>query len=320
MGKLRVLAMDGGYRPLVMCLLLARLEALRPGLLDTVDVFSGTSAGSAAAAMMSLRETPQEGLADALEVFRAWNPLEGTSPLSPRTLGAISGVNAFLTHELLYREMLGVLGDTRISETRRRVVIPTVELDNEAPNQRLRRWTIRVYHNLSEPFVHKTRLVDVVLRSSSIPMLQPAYQGHADGGLYANNPALIALGAAHDFLGAELEEVQILSIGQGEANHFIDLPRGDVGYGTWLLDPNDPMAFLNLVLDLNRQATDYQLSRILEDRFVRLNPVLTRDTRPRPDITAAQFAFEQELVAQEIDVESTVLHLDRIGWFAPGEA
>ena len=315
MEKVRILALDGGYRPLVMCLLLAKLQKLRPGLLDSIDVFAGTSSGSAVAALLSLADTPTEGLEEATEVFRQWNPLEGTSPFSPRTVGAFSGLNAFLTHESLYREMLAALGDVRISETKRKLVIPTVELDNEAPDQMLRRWTIRVYHNLTDPFVHKTRLVDVVLRSSSIPMLQPVYQGHADGGLYANNPSLIALGTVHDYLGADISEVQILSIGQGEANHYIDLPNGDVGYGTWLLNPADPMAFLNLVLDLNRQATDYKLSRLIEDRFVRMNPVLSRDTRPRPDVSASQYAFEQELAVQSINIDHVAKHLDDVKWF-----
>ncbi|MEO1103087.1 MAG: patatin-like phospholipase family protein, partial [Pseudomonadota bacterium] len=223
MGKLRILALDGGYRPLVMCLMLQKLEAARPGLLDLVDVFAGTSSGSATAALIGVADTPQRGLAEAISIFRRWNPLEGTSPFSPRTLGAAGGFNAFLTHQFLYDELLAALGETRLKEVPRKLVIPTVELDNHVRLAKLRRWSIQVYHNLAAELAPADRLVDVVLRSSSIPLLQPAYQGHVDGGLFANNPSDNAVIAVHDFLDVAMDDMVVLSIGQSQTNHFMDL-------------------------------------------------------------------------------------------------
>lgn len=315
MAKLRILSLDGGYRPLVMCLMLARLEKARPGLLDTVDVFAGTSAGSAAISLIGIADTPQEGLDKAIGIFRRWNPFEGASPISPRTLMASAGLAAFFTHEWLYRELLAALGESRLNEARRRLVIPTVELDNAERSARFRRWSIQIYHNLSDQIVHADRLVDVVFRSSSIPLMHPAYQGHVDGGLFANNPSITAVVAAHDFLGAAAHDVRVLSIGQGQTNHYMTLREGDVGYQKWLLDMADPVAILNLVMELNRQATVYHLSRMLESRFVHFNPVLTTDARPGPDISADEFALQQELLVQDANVELVLEQLDEIGWF-----
>lgn len=315
MAKLRILSLDGGYRALLMCLMLARLEKARPGLLDTVDVFAGTSAGSAAISLIGIADTPQEGLDRAIGLFRRWNPLEGVSPVSPRTLMASAGLNAFFTHEWLYRELLAALGESRLNEAKRRLVVPTVELDNAERSTQFRHWSIQIYHNLSEQVVHADRLVDVVLRSSSVPLLHPVYQGHVDGGLFANNPSTTAVIAAHDFLSVTAPEISVLSIGQGQTNHYMTLREGDVGYQKWLLDMADPVAILNLVMELNRQATVYHLSRMLESRFVHFNPVLTTDVRPSADITADEFALQQELLAQDTSVELVLEQLDEIGWF-----
>lgn len=311
----RILSLDGGSRGLLMCLMLARLEKARPGLLDSVDVFAGTSAGSAVVSVIGVADTPQEGVEHAIKVFRHWNPFEGVQPLSPRVLMGLAGMGAFLTHEPLRRELLAILGETRMNEAKRQIVIPSVELDNRQPSRERRQWSIQTYHNLVEQAAGTARLIDVVLRSSSVPMLHPVYQGHVDGGLFANNPAMNAVIVAHDFMSATLSDVRVLSVGQGEANHYMSVSHGDIGYQQWLLDKDDPIAILNLVMEANRQATVYHLSRLLEGRFVQLNPILKADVQPNLGISIDEFAVQQEIIAQEADIDDVLEDLEEIGWF-----
>jgi len=299
-----------------MCLLLRRLEEARPGLLDSFDILAGTSAGAATAAIISVAPTSLEGLDRAIAFWRGWRPYEGAGPLSPRTLMALSGRSAFLTHSKLYSDLQDILGGKRLSEISRKLVIPTFSLDNRASLKSRRHWSIQIYHNLSPEIVDsRLNLVDIVLRSSSVPLLHPVFQGHVDGGLYANNPSLNALSLATDYLDANLRDIMVLSMGQGQSNKYMDLADGDVGYGTWLMDPANPTALIKLVMESNLQATNYQCSRILEDRFIRVDPVLHTDIELVPNQTQEDYNSQQEAMASQVDLAFILDEIDQVPGF-----
>lgn len=318
MATVKILSLDGGVRPLLCCTLLKRLMEAAPGLLDDVDIFAGTSAGAVTSGAIAAAPTVEEGVDRAIELWRRWKPFAGVSPLSPRTLFAMSGGCAFLTHEQLHAEARLLFGGIRLQDLKRKVVIPTVSLDNQISLQKRRHWSIEIAHNLdTEEGSRSPALADVVLRSSSLPVLHPAFQGRVDGGLYANNPSMCALALARDYLGAEIDRTLILSVGQGVSNAYMSLSRGDVGYGQWLLAGDNPMALIRLVMDANLQSTNYQISRILEDRFVRLDPVLTADVEPAASRPQAEVNRQQEAMAAEVSLDLTLEQLDDIGWMTP---
>ena len=314
--RLRILCLDGGSRGLLVCELLRRLEQERPGLLDSIDVLAGTSSGSAIAAVLATAGKISSGLQPATSMFEVWNPFEGSSPLDARFRGAIAGQNALLTHGPLYRQLARLLGETRVAEARRKIIIPTVLLDNHASLPRYRRWTVETYHNLGQEMaVHHIRLLDVVMRSCAVPILYPAFQGHVDGGVFANNPSLDALVTAQDFLDTPQEDILVLSIGQGISTHKMELASGDIGYGHWLLNPQLPGALIRLVLTANEQATTYYCSRLLRDRFVRVDPNLGAEIEPHADKPQEVFCTEQKQAAEAADLSVTLEHLDGINWF-----
>ncbi len=315
MATVKILALDGGSRALLGCFVLRRLLDAKPGLLDQVALFSGTSAGAVSCSIIATASTVREGVERAIEFWQRWHPYEGAGPLNPRTMMSISGMCAFLTHEGLYADLRALLGEIRVGEVQRGIAIPVVSLDNRVATKQHRHWSIEIVHNLAaEDEDSSPLLADLALRSSSIPILHPAFQGHVDGGLYANNPSLCALATADDFLNADLHETMILSVGQGQSNTYMALDHGDVGYAKWLLDKQNPIALIKLVMEANLQATNYQTGRILQDRFVRIDPVLSADVEPNPGVPAEEFNRQQELLAGTIDIEPTIAQLTEIGW------
>jgi len=59
--------------------------------------------------------------------------------------------------------------------------------------------------------------------------------GYADGGVFANNPSMVAVAAASRVLGVKLENMEILTIGTGESQEGDGIPSWKLGWGRWLI-------------------------------------------------------------------------------------
>lgn len=60
--------------------------------------------------------------------------------------------------------------------------------------------------------------------------------GYADGGVFANNPAMVAIAGASRILKVPIEEMEILSIGTGESQDSNGIPKWRLGWGMWLIE------------------------------------------------------------------------------------
>lgn len=313
MSTVRILALDGGPRGLLMNSMLLRLEDQRPGLLDSIDIFAGTSAGSISAAFIAAGSTPRAGLMRAIEFWREWRPFTKPGRRNPRTWTALTGMSAFMTHDSMRKNLKAMLGDLRLSDLPRSLVIPSFCLDNEVVLHQRRQWSVRVYHNLMLDMPgHNDPLADICMRSSSIPMLHPVYQGHIDGGLFANNPSLCAMVTALDFADTTLPQIEVLSFGQGITRTYMPVKGGDIGYSRWLLDKDNPVAVIKVVMESNTQAINYQCGRLLEDRFIRFDPTLSTDVEPDPKFPIQEFNDRQEYMASQIELDQVLHRFDAL--------
>jgi len=65
----------------------------------------------------------------------------------------------------------------------------------------------------------------------------PSWKGLADGGVFANNPSMVAVSAASRVLGVPLGEIEVLSIGTGVSpSNSRRPPLTMVGWGIWLVN------------------------------------------------------------------------------------
>ena len=91
----------------------------------------------------------------------------------------------------------------------------------------------------------------------------------ADGGLWANNPSILAVTEAISKFGRPLPQVHILSVGTGKPRHLYERGRFwgiTTGWGR--------LKLVSYFLDLQSQASTNMATLLLEDRYFRMNPAI----------------------------------------------
>jgi uncharacterized protein len=306
----KILALDGGNGGYLTVKLLEKIESLRPGFLDSVDILAGTSAGAINAGILATHPI----VTDAFASMRAqWTRMWKYEPDPVHLALGLTGRFPITSNLPMVESLRTILGGVKLGEIRRHLVIPALRLDNAAPVRTERRWGIRVFSNFLEDTPEAgDLLLDVVMRSASAPIIWPAHQGYADGGLFANNPSLLALSHAMDHLDATWSQFRVLSIGTGQKYSYIDSSRGQLGYAHWLLSPAQPMALIQAVMDTNSAAISYSCSRVLQDNFFRLDPKLGESLTARELTPAIEAKYDA--VVDSAEIETVVGWLDYQKW------
>ena len=271
MAKYRILCLDGGgLRGLITARLLARLNTPPQvaGWLSTVDLFAGTSTGGILALGLACGKTPEEICTVYKErggvIFddSIWDNL--------RDLGKTVGAD--YSSKGLKAELKTVFGDLKLRDITRKVAIPTFDLDNEEVAAK-RTWKPKIFHNFQGADSDGEQLVAHIAQyTSSAPTYFPSADGYIDGGVYANNPSIVALAQAISRRNqpaerAVMDEVVMLSLGTGVSLTYIKGQTLDWGYAQWA------QPLINVLMDGVAGISDYQARQLLDDRYHRLQIV-----------------------------------------------
>lgn len=173
--------------------------------------------------------------------------------------------------------------DTTLADLKHHVFVPTFVLDAITAGKP--QWGATAFHNLPGPVGFgghaEAPLVDAIMASAAAPLYFPphSYAGKlfVDGGLMAQNPAMLALAAAIQAglvgeRGVPLDEVSILSLGTGSNTSSypppgIDFPPpyGMLGW-SWP-EPRGPstpaVPLTDAILDGVAQVSDYQVEALI---------------------------------------------------------
>lgn len=201
-----ILALDGGgAKALFSAHVLARLEEdLGVRIVDSFDLIAGTSAGGIIALALGAGVTPAEIRHDFDDLVHDVFPTGRRRSLR-RVMRPTYRADA------LRSSLAGVFGDRVLGESTKRLVVPSwdvamgsVHLFKTPHHERLRRdW--------------KIPMVDVAMATTAAPTYFPAavVDGHRliDGGVWANNPSVIAITEAVSMLGVSLDDVRVLNVG-----------------------------------------------------------------------------------------------------------
>ena len=131
----------------------------------------------------------------------------------------------------------------------------------------------RYLEELGEPYVRDrdVPLVEAILASSAAPsFFDPLQLGEsllADGGLWANNPSILAVTEALSKFSRTVEQIHILSVGTGHPAKMYTPSRSwglATGWGHRKL--------VSYFLNLQSQSSTNMAGLILEERYVRLDP------------------------------------------------
>ncbi|WP_043711551.1 patatin-like phospholipase family protein [Corallococcus macrosporus] len=301
-------------------------------LLNDVELFSGTSAGSFNAAFFATYENPDDAFPKILDFWGEVVQMNRKAVSLGRTAMALTGNAALLDSSYMRDFFCSYFGATlRLGDLKRKVAIPSFQLDGHRKS--LRTWKAKVFHNTGpdNDSDHNELVVDVLMRSGSPPLSYPVYQGlreqgsgYVDGGVYANNPSLVALAQIINNITRksrdekvetleteppDLTNILLMSVGNGCMSSYLTphFCKGTAnwGFSKWLLDFHDPMVVVKMMMEAGSDAVDYQCRMILRKKYFRLNPVVDQT------LSAANLKQVESTLTSLLATQSTVGQLNR---------
>lgn len=273
MGAYRILALDGGgVRGVVTAVILERLLHCIPSLINATDLLAGTSSGGILALGLAKGLSPTQ--------LRQLYENKGQTIFqdSRRVVGAEAGEAqaAGYDNEALCRELKLSLGEAvRLADLKKQVLVPAFDLDNEAADLAERSWVPKLFHNRPGSDDGDRPIYRVALYTSAAPIYFPSVEGFVDGGVYASNPAMIALthalgsGEHRQWPALTASDLRVLSLGNGSAAKYIPGQRHDWGCTRWI-----GAGLLELINDAGVAIADLQCRQILQQRYFRFAPSL----------------------------------------------
>jgi patatin-like phospholipase/acyl hydrolase len=284
MGKLfQIMTFDGGgIRGSLVVALLKRLKHQFPELLSNVDLFAGTSTGSAIALSLAFGKS----LAD-LEAFYSMEHMKFVFGKSRwnflRPKHSNENLRKLLEGDFPDIQTQGASRKLLLSDLEKKVLVTSFKLDDQV----IKSWSPVFFHNYPnketafEPSSDQP-VVDVALRSTAAPTIFPSHQGHIDGGMMANNPSTAAIAIAlRNEPDVDIKKIRLLSFGTGYNPTLIKTQTSNWGVLQWLLNPfNKPKEpLLTILFDGVVEADNFMSREILgQKNYHRLNLVLPTQT------------------------------------------
>ncbi len=286
-GKFYILSIDGGgFRGAYSAYLLKRMEE-EWGVewCDKFGLFAGTSTGSIIAA----------GLAHGRSADSLYNLYAEQAHLIFKRrwidkfipFGLTSLFASRYSNEVLRRYLFKLFGNTRLKDISVPLIIPSVDIGGGR---------VHVFKSAYDPGFHRdpeVQVGDAVMASCSAPTyFDPYMVDHyplIDGGLWANNPALVAAIDAKRRLGVDLGDLRILSIGTGTSKTTYQFNTGRLHNAFWgwgMATRWERQKLLNLIFNLQGESSHNMLSLLLQTQEMREPEQLLRinfvSDRPLP--------------------------------------
>ena len=258
---MNILTIDGGgIRGYFSAYLLERIQQeLDINFSDYFDLIAGTSTGSIIAAALAT-DYP---LNKVTNIYK-----EKGKDIFKSQRFSFGGIwKAKYSNKCLVEELEKVFEDKTLSNTNTKLLIPAIDLINSQ---------VHVFKsNYLEEFVRDVNvpIKEAVLASCSAPTyfkptsIDPFLL--ADGGLWANDPSLVAYVEATGKLKIPAEDVRILSIGSGVGEHYYSHENADAKWGA--ITGWGGAQIVDLILNLQSKTAGNMLFHLPKGDYLRLN-------------------------------------------------
>jgi hypothetical protein len=300
---IRILSLSGGgIRGILQSVFLERLESdLGTPLHRHFELISGTSTGGIVALAIAAGLSPRE----ITNLYRQHGP----EIFRPRFGGGLRR-GARYKQTPLADALRRQFGNKRLGDLQTEVIITGSSLES---------FSGRVFSRSSDP---QLSVVDIALATSAAPTYFPASgalgseRSYMDGGLWANNPALLAILHAQQHMAARIENLRLLSIGTGlqpsgitvaEANEIRTFSAKAIRF------------ILEFLMSTQAWFSDtYAEGLLSHEHFCRVNPVLPE----RVGLDDAQTALRVLPAVAEHDYDSNRAKIQRLmnSWAATATA
>ncbi|WP_349778655.1 patatin-like phospholipase family protein [Xanthomonas sp. WHRI 6108] len=284
----------GGIRGLITAILIQDLDQ-HSSILSHANCFAGTSTGG----LLALALVKNVPIGTIIEMYMT----KGASIFEPngwlldqQAQVQRQGVDAALgsgpgffssqyKNDGLIQIASGLLGTTQLAQVQRLVVVNAARLwDASSAN-----WMPATFSNGANNAYRQISMVDAALATSAAPTYFPPYRiantnedygFFADGGVFANNPAMTAVAEAiASGQVTNIGDIQLLSLGTGSSPQGIPAAAigNPLGWGAtswlhpWASGPVPAMPLLNLTMDATAELASIQAEQVLAGNFRRAN-------------------------------------------------
>lgn len=296
MSSFRILSIDGGgIRGIYTAVLLNRIAQEVPELFDETHFFAGTSTGSILSVGLAFGIPP----AELIEIFRAYGQIVLQNNLVQNIGQVINAKYDIMNLRKLLTPYFGAAILLDLSKRRgKNVLIPAFDLDGKIDN--IRTWKPKIFHNFSGPQADDAEMVvDVIVRSSAMPIQFASFQGYIDGTVVASNPSMLALTQAIDRATGkqDLANIRLLSFSSGYFPRYIGGTEHDWGLSKW------SFVLAPLMVDSQMGISNYQCMQLLgNSRYHRLAPLLPQAV----NIDEGQKISDLINFAEAVNIDPTV--------------
>jgi patatin-like phospholipase/acyl hydrolase len=268
MARFQILALDGGgIRGLYSAAVLAKLEEkLSVRIVDHFDLITGTSTGGIIAIGLGLRLQPRE----LVHFYSHIGPRIFRNPL--RLRNHLQWFRRKYSDDTLRTALChsSAFGDKKLGESRSRLVIPAYNLGQDK---------VRLFKTPHHERLTTDRNIPawkVGLATSAAPTFFPACR-HVedarliDGGVWANNPAVVGIAEAVSMLGCSLNDVRVFSLGTTDAR----VKRGNALDGGGILQWIRNRDVVDILMRGQSVGTNGLAAHLVgPDNVLRIDPVL----------------------------------------------
>ncbi|KAL1219608.1 Patatin-like protein 2 [Cardamine amara subsp. amara] len=323
-----ILSIDGGgIRGIIPATILSfleselqKLDGEEARLADYFDVIAGTSTGGLVTAMLTAPNEQGRPLFAANEIKDFY--LEHCPLIFPQDQCLFSAAKNLLKSltgpmydgRYLHQLIKDKLGDTRLDQTLTNVVIPTFDIKYLQP-------TIFSSYEVKTNPLKNALLADISISTSAAPTYLPAhhFQTHdsagnvkefnlIDGGVAANNPALLAIGEVTkeitkgntDFFPIKANDYgrfHVLSLGTGDRKIDEKFDAKEcAGWGmlSWLTH-NNTTPIIDAFTQASSDMVDFHLSAVFKALHSEPNYIRIQDDTLKGDACSVDIATEENL-------------------------
>ncbi|MDT8861071.1 CBASS cGAMP-activated phospholipase [Alkalihalobacillus sp. MEB130] len=276
---MKILCLDGGGIRGVfeVAILKALEEEYKRPISQYFDLIAGTSTGSIIATSVVL----EKKMSDLLDSYQKF----GKKVFKRQAkIGLFKSVYSDKELRTYFKKSFG---SKTLADITKPLLIPAVDVTHGKP------YVYRTNYGHPGSADLSIKLWDAVLSSCSAPVYFPPNNIKnqylsVDGGLWANNPALVCITEAIDFFKKDINELKILSIGTGMQDIEYNIERDKYwGIKKWLpfrfMTMKVQPKLLDLALDLSSESISYHCGILLGEKYMRLNKQLG-DEMPFDDV------------------------------------
>lgn len=283
--QFRILAIDGGgIRGILPASILAEFERLHcdgGGIGEHFDMIAGTSTGGIIALALATGVPASRVLDIYMEHGAEIFPMPRRFRRLQRAWRAAASLRSYRYDRApLERELREVFGERTLGEATRRLCVPSFDGFTEVN-------VFKTPHHPDFRLDWREEIVTIALATSAAPTFFSIYSNgnrrFADGGVWANNPVMIALVDALSCYDLDRDQIDILSLGCGESEMVITDKQVRLG-GLWHWKE-----IISSAMHLASQNALGQAGLLIgRDRLIRLDAPIMTDPIELDDVARAK--------------------------------